>query len=191
MTYYISVIITHIKSVGKKCLIMGKYKQNFELSTYLALAGNYYITKSTHKTLIIRKMGKRILEIVNKKLRYFNYADNTCRIYVHYIDQFLGYVGKPYQHLTGADFQSYLDGYSFKSVSQQNQVISSIKFLYEKVLMKKYNKINITDKYVYFTISYSIGNSSKGKIYFFLHLPRNIYLYFSLYKLSIYTKSTC
>jgi len=34
------VIITRIKSVGKKCLIMGKYRQTFELSTNVALAGN-------------------------------------------------------------------------------------------------------------------------------------------------------
>jgi integrase/recombinase XerD len=40
--------------------------------------------------------------------------------------------------------QNYINNYNFSSTSQQNQVISSIKFLYEKVLNKKYKKIDFT-----------------------------------------------
>jgi site-specific recombinase XerD len=40
------------------------------------------------------------------------------------------------------DFQSYLDNYQFSSVSQQNQVINSIRFLYKFGLNKKYDKVS-------------------------------------------------
>lgn len=85
-----------------------------------------------------------ILKIVNKKLKYFNYAKNTIKVYLHYTEEFLIHTNKNYQHLNSEDFQSYLDSYTFTSISKQNQVISSIKFLYEKVLNKKYSKINFT-----------------------------------------------
>jgi hypothetical protein len=47
----------------------------------------------------------------------------------------------PPTRLKSDDFQSYLDQYGFKSVSQQNQVINSIRFLYKEVLGKKYDKV--------------------------------------------------
>lgn len=84
-----------------------------------------------------------ILEIVNQKLKYLNYAENTIKMYLYYTEEFLVHTNKNYQHLTSNDFQSYLDSYTFTSISKQNQVISSIKFLYEKVLNKKYTKINL------------------------------------------------
>jgi site-specific recombinase XerD len=45
-------------------------------------------------------------------------------------------------HLSAKDFQSYLDSYSFSSVSQQNQVINAIRFLYKFGLNKKYDKVS-------------------------------------------------
>jgi len=44
--------------------------------------------------------------------------------------------------LTSSDFQTYLDGYNFTSVSQQNQVINAIRFLYKFGLDKKYDKVS-------------------------------------------------
>lgn len=44
-------------------------------------------------------------------------------------------------HVSALDFQNYIDNYKFTSVSQQNQIISSIKFLYRFVLNKKYDKV--------------------------------------------------
>jgi len=82
-----------------------------------------------------------ILEIYIKKLKYFNYSGRTIEIYSHYCKKFLVFTDKYYQHLTGDDFQSYLNSYEFSSVSQQNQIISSIKFLYDRILKRKYNKI--------------------------------------------------
>lgn len=88
-----------------------------------------------------QKQGK-ILDIYFQKLKYFNYSNNTVKIYNHYVSGFLDFTKKNYQHLTGNDFQFYLDNYNFSSISQQNQIISSIKFLYEKVLNKKYTKVD-------------------------------------------------
>jgi site-specific recombinase XerD len=43
--------------------------------------------------------------------------------------------------LTGLDFQKYLDNYKFTSISQQNQVINSIRFLYKYGLGRRYDKV--------------------------------------------------
>jgi integrase/recombinase XerD len=45
-------------------------------------------------------------------------------------------------HCSSKDFQFYLDNYKFTSVSQQNQVINSIRFLYKFGLNKKYDKVS-------------------------------------------------
>ncbi len=76
------------------------------------------------------------------KLTYFNYSKKTIEMYSHYLIKFLESINKYPQHLTSDDFQSYLNTYNFTSISQQNQIINSIKFYYEKVLNKKYNKID-------------------------------------------------
>jgi integrase/recombinase XerD len=85
-----------------------------------------------------------ILKICFEKLKYFNYADKTCRMYVHYIEKFISRVDKNYSHFTSDDFTKYLESYNFSSISQQNQVINALKFFYEKVLGKKYFKIYFT-----------------------------------------------
>ena len=85
-----------------------------------------------------------ILKILNERLKYFNYSPRTITSYVHYVSKFLSSVDKYHQHLTSSDFQFYLNNYRFTSVSQQNQIINSVKFLYEKVLDKKYSKIDFT-----------------------------------------------
>jgi len=82
-----------------------------------------------------------VLKIVRSKLKYFNYSDRTITGYSHYIEKFLIKVNKYPQHLVSSDFQSYLNEYTFTSISQQNQIINAIKFLYERVLNKKYNKV--------------------------------------------------
>lgn len=87
-------------------------------------------------------MHNEILKIYKQKLKYLNYSERTVEIYSHYLEKFLSKVGKYSQHLTAFDFQFYLDSYKFSSIAQQNQIINSIKFFYEKVLNKKYNKIN-------------------------------------------------
>ena len=83
-------------------------------------------------------------EICNQKLQYLNYSPKTQSTYLHYIEQFLNATKIPPSRLTSQDFQSYLDNYRFTSVSQQNQVINSIRFLYKFGLNKKYDKVSFT-----------------------------------------------
>lgn len=88
-------------------------------------------------------MNKKIIKICEEKFIYLNYSPRTKNNYLSHIRQFLKSIGdKQIIHLSSKDFQSYLDNYNFSSVSQQNQIINSIKFLYEQVLNKKYNKVS-------------------------------------------------
>ena len=90
----------------------------------------------------MNKNNTDILKILIEKLKYFNYATSTSTMYAHYVGKFLEYTKKYHQHLTAKDFQLYLETYQFSSTSQQNQIISALKFFYEKILQKKYQKIN-------------------------------------------------
>lgn len=83
-----------------------------------------------------------LYKICEQKFKYLNYSKRTSEIYLHYIDEFMSTVNKSPSRLTSSDFQSYLDNYSFTSVSQQNQVINAIRFLYKFGLNKKYDKVS-------------------------------------------------
>jgi site-specific recombinase XerD len=63
-------------------------------------------------------------------------------MYLYYINQFLENIEKYPTSINSSDFQTYLDNYKFTSISQQNQVINSIRFLYKEVLGKKYDKVS-------------------------------------------------
>jgi len=81
-------------------------------------------------------------KICEQKLKYLNYSDKTADCYLSYIKQFLNNIEIMPTRLGSHDFQSYLDNYQFSSVSQQNQVINSIRFLYKFGLNKKYDKVS-------------------------------------------------
>lgn len=83
-----------------------------------------------------------LYKICEQKLKYLNYSKRTSELYLHYIDEFLSSIGKPPTRITSSDFQSYLDNYNFTSVSQQNQIINAIRFLYKFGLDKKYDKVS-------------------------------------------------
>jgi len=83
-----------------------------------------------------------IYKITEQKMYYFNYSKRTVEMYLHYIQKFVETVNKHHSRINSTDFQSYLDNYEFTSISQQNQIINAIKFLYEKVLDKKYDKVS-------------------------------------------------
>ena len=89
----------------------------------------------------MNEKGKPTSEICKQKLEVQNYSQRTIETYVHYIDKFLKSQAKSASNLNSADFQNYLDNYNFKSVSQQNQIINAIKFLYVYVLNKKHDCI--------------------------------------------------
>lgn len=77
-------------------------------------------------------------QIATKKLKYLNYADSTVKTYGFYIQQFLDSIEVPPTKMKTEHAMKYLECYQFTSISQQNQVINAIKFLYERVLQKKY-----------------------------------------------------
>lgn len=88
--------------------------------------------------------NEKIIRIANQKLIYLKYSKHTVKCYLYYIDEFVRSITKQYIHLNMSDFNKYLEDYKFKSVSQQNQVINSIRFLYINVLDKKCGKVKFT-----------------------------------------------
>lgn len=86
--------------------------------------------------------GESTLKICEQKLKYLNYSDRTSQNYLSHIRRFLNSQEKSAIHLNSADFQKYLDSYTFTSISQQNQVINAIRFLYNFGLGRKYDKVS-------------------------------------------------
>ncbi len=88
-------------------------------------------------------MNQKIIKICEQKFIYLNYSPRTKDNYLFHIKCFLDSLGdKQIIHCNSKDFQSYLDNYKFTSVSQQNQVINAIRFLYKYGLNKKYDKVS-------------------------------------------------
>ena len=88
-------------------------------------------------------MNQKIIKICEQKFIYLNYSPRTRDNYLSHIKRFLNNVGdRQIIHLSAKDFQSYLDNYDFTSVSQQNQVINAIRFLYKFGLGRKYGKVS-------------------------------------------------
>ena len=90
----------------------------------------------------MNEKGLSTLKICEQKLNYLNYSKRTKDNYLNHIKKFLISQVKSTIHLNSKDFQSYLDSYKFTSISQQNQVINAIRFLYKFVLNKKYDKVS-------------------------------------------------
>lgn len=86
--------------------------------------------------------GESTLKICEQKLKYLNYSKRTSQNYLSHIRKFLNAQEKSAVHLNSEDFQRYLDTYDFTSISQQNQVINAIRFLYKFGLGRKYDKVS-------------------------------------------------
>jgi hypothetical protein len=73
-------------------------------------------------------LNEKIIKICEQKFIYLNYSPRTKENYMYHIKDFIKSVGdKQIAHLNSKDFQYYLDNYKFSSVSQQNQVINSMR----------------------------------------------------------------
>jgi len=90
----------------------------------------------------MNEKGQATLKICEQKFNYLNYSKRTSDNYLSHIKRFLQTQTKSAVHLNATDFQSYLDNYNFTSVSQQNQIINAIRFLYKYGLNKKYDKVS-------------------------------------------------
>lgn len=79
----------------------------------------------------------KILDIFKNKLSFKNYSNKTIDVYVSYLLKFLNEnkIYDPYQ-LTTKELNDYLMNYNYSSISQQNQIISSLKLFYKLVLNK-------------------------------------------------------
>lgn len=90
----------------------------------------------------MNEKGASTLKICEQKLNYLNYSKRTKDNYLSHINKFLKSQEKSALHLNAEDFQSYLDNFKFTSISQQNQIINAIRFLYKFGLNKKYDKVS-------------------------------------------------
>ena len=79
----------------------------------------------------------KILENFEKILRYKNYSDRTIQMYLHYTEKFLliTKTSDAYQ-LSTKTLVDYLYSYKYSSISQQNQIINSLKIFYKHILNK-------------------------------------------------------
>lgn len=82
----------------------------------------------------------KVLEIFKNRLRFKNYSNRTIKTYCSYVNRFIvdNKISDPYQ-LTLKQLNNYLISYKYSSISQQNQIINSLKLFYRLVL----NKSNI------------------------------------------------
>jgi len=88
-------------------------------------------------------LNQKIIKICEQKFIFLNYSPRTKDNYLSHIKDFLNSLDdKQVIHCSSKDFQSYLDNYKFTSISQQNQVINAIRFLYKYGLNKKYDKVS-------------------------------------------------
>ena len=73
----------------------------------------------------------KILKIFEEKLRYKNYSERSITLYVSYLSFFLKEerIKDPYQ-ITTNRIVSFLENKSYTSISQQNQYIGCLKFIY-------------------------------------------------------------
>lgn len=84
----------------------------------------------------------KLYEICEKKLYYLGYSESTIKTYLNHIDKFESDIKKHYSRINSSDIQEYVNDLKFTSRSQQNHVISALKFAWEKGLSKKYCKVD-------------------------------------------------
>lgn len=79
-------------------------------------------------------LSKKDLGFYEKYLKLRNYAENTIRIYSFYVGEFLCDINKPPSHITKTDIKNYLINFKYSSISQQNQIYSSLKIYSRDIL---------------------------------------------------------
>lgn len=79
----------------------------------------------------------KIVEIYIKTLTNLNYSEKTIETYVCYLDKFLNEINKNPYHISTKEIEEYLLNKEYSSISQQNQIIGSLKLYAEHILCKK------------------------------------------------------
>lgn len=93
--------------------------------------------------LIMNEKSRLTLRVFENKLRVKNYADTTIKTYTSYVSKMLSSFNKDAYHINNKEIERYLEEYNYSSVSQQNQIINSVKSFVNIVLNRKLNRINI------------------------------------------------
>ncbi len=91
----------------------------------------------------MRIKSKSTLEKMDRKLRFQNYAETSIRTYISYTRLFLSDFNKDIYHISVKEAEEWLLNYPYSSRSQQNQIISSVKFLYSNIVGRKLNTLKI------------------------------------------------
>lgn len=91
----------------------------------------------------MNEKSKSTLENMSLKLRFQNYAETTISTYLNYAEMFLSHFEQDVYHISVKDAQHFLENYKYTSISQQNQIISSVKYMYINVVGSKLKTLNI------------------------------------------------
>jgi integrase len=91
----------------------------------------------------MNKKSKSTLEKLEIKLRFQNYAETTIATYLSYAEMFLSHFKQDVYHISVKDARHFLENYTYTSISQQNQIISSVKFMYLNVVGSQLKTLNI------------------------------------------------
>lgn len=87
--------------------------------------------------------SKSTLEKFEKSLRFKNYSERTIQMYLHYSNKFLIEFDKDIYHISQKEAINYLMNKKYTSISQQNQIINSVKLLYKYVVGSKIGILDI------------------------------------------------
>ena len=84
------------------------------------------------------------LKTFKNYLRLKNYSERTIESYSSCLRFFVQKVGKSALHISGNDFSEFMNSFNFSSYQQQNLYISAIKIFYEKILNRKFIKVDFS-----------------------------------------------
>lgn len=90
----------------------------------------------------MNKKGLSTLRKFENILRIKNYSERSITIYCNYVNKFILYFDCDPYHISKSKAVKYLHNNKFNSVSQQNQIISSIKLFYKYIIKSSLNDIN-------------------------------------------------
>ena len=92
--------------------------------------------------------SKSTLEKFEKSLRFKNYSERTVEMYLHYSYKFLFEFDKDIYHIPQKEAINYLMNKKYTSISQQNQIINSIKLLYKYDVIGTFTFNNCENKFL-------------------------------------------
>lgn len=92
----------------------------------------------------MNKKSKATLERMKIKMSFKNFSKRTIQTYLYYAEKFLNNFNNDVYHISIKEAKEYLENYNYSSISQQNQIISAVKFLYKEVVGRKLKTLNIT-----------------------------------------------